>query len=335
MSEGVRPVSELKPKISEFAKKCGADLVGFSDVARFDCCEERNHPLAIYPETRTVIGFGFRMLRGSFRGIEEGSTYYQYYTTAVETVEESYIPKVLMQVAGFLEDSGYDAVIQKECQLIMGEEDLTNPEMLYSDIYRGINGEYQLNYQKSAVLCGMGELGLSGSVLTEEFGPFQRFAYILTNAALAPDTMKAAAICDQCGLCVAACPGRAFGEGVNKADCAGRQYEVRKLDKWQCAAYYKGANGHTNPFLPPDALQGFEDRTGILSGTKRLGMAEAREVMDQLVYYPPGRHSYVPSICGKACDRACYCHLEDTGKLKRKFVNKFRKKEPWSLALFE
>jgi epoxyqueuosine reductase len=325
----------MKAKIVELAKKCGADLVGFSDVGRFDCCDPRNHPLTIYPDTKTVIGLGFRMLRGSFRGIEEGSIYFQYYTMAVEVIEEVYMPKVLWQVAGFLEDHGYEAVIQKKLQLIVNETDQTNPEVCYDDIYRGIGGEYQLDYKKSAVLCGLGELGLSGAVLTDKFGPFQRFGFILTNAALEPDPVKSTTLCDQCGQCLAACPGQAFGNDVTKINCAGSEFEVRELDRWQCAAYYKGANGHYNPFMSPDALSEFEDREEILNGAKRLEMEEAKRVMDELVYYPPGRNFYVASICGRACDRACYAHLEGAGRLKRKFANQFRQKEPWRLEILK
>jgi epoxyqueuosine reductase len=327
-------VSEMKAKIIEFAKKCGADLVGFSDAGRFDCCDPCNHPLTIYSETKTVIGLGFRMLRGPFRGIMEGSMYYQY-LVALEAVEEVYMPQVLWQVAGFIEDHGYEAAVQKECRIIMNETDQTHPETRYEDIYRGIDGEYQLDFKRSAVLCGLGELGLSGAVLTDDFGPFQRFGYILTNATLEPDAVKTAVLCDQCGQCLAACPGQAFWEDARKINCAGSEFEVRELDRWQCAAYYKGANGHYHPFMPSGALSEFEDREEILNGTKRLGMEEAKQVMDALVYYPSWRNFYVGSLCGRACDRACYAHLESTGKLKRKFVNKFRQKEPWRLEIIK
>ena len=37
----------------------------------------------ILPGTKTVIGLAFRVLRGIYRGIEEGSTYYQYTTSIV------------------------------------------------------------------------------------------------------------------------------------------------------------------------------------------------------------------------------------------------------------
>ena len=65
--------STLREQIIQAAKSCGADVVGFGCIDRFD------DPMIkqIYPETRTVIAVGLRGLRGAFRGIEEGSTYYQ------------------------------------------------------------------------------------------------------------------------------------------------------------------------------------------------------------------------------------------------------------------
>jgi len=356
--------ADLKKKIIEYAKKCGADLVGFANVERFDqyrfdeselekfknlrdikyldlyfkemenlVPEKINIPLSIYPETKTVIGLAFRVLRGSFRGVEEGSTYYQYYTTGVETIEEVYMPSVLFKVSGFIEDAGFHAVIQKKNQTIMQEENDTNPEIVYSDIYRGIKQEAQFDFTLAAVLCGLGEIGLSGSLLTEEFGPRQRVAFILTDAEIEPDEIKEPYICDRCGKCIKACHGKAFDEGSYFIDIEDKIYETKVRDNWQCAAYYKGANMHYNPFMPPDALEGFEDREKIITGSKKLGQEEAKKVMDKLIFYPGGRHSYVPSICGRACDRACFVHLEEAGKLKNKFHNKFRKGKPWKMEL--
>jgi epoxyqueuosine reductase QueG len=49
-------------------------------------------------------------------------------------------------------------------------------------------------------------------VLSDDFGPFQRFAFILTNAELEPDPVATPHLCDRCGLCLLACPGRAFAK---------------------------------------------------------------------------------------------------------------------------
>ena len=55
--------------------------------------------------------------------------------------------------------------------------------------------------------------------------------------------------------------------------------------------------------------------------------------MEHITFYPPMKHCYPASICGKACDTACYIHLEEKGVLKRKFRTPFRKREAWKLPL--
>ena len=53
----------MKNRIIELAKKCDADIVGFAPASRFDS----NDPIfRIFPNTKTVIGLGFRILRGIF-----------------------------------------------------------------------------------------------------------------------------------------------------------------------------------------------------------------------------------------------------------------------------
>ncbi|MDD5602880.1 MAG: hypothetical protein PHG48_02200 [Eubacteriales bacterium] len=350
----------LREDIAGFARECGADIVGFAEVSRFTAAGNTaltkaglygSAPDMIMPGAKTVIGLGFRVLRGAYRGIEECSTFYQFYTMAVETIEEVYIPQVLAKVAGFIEDKGYCAVSQKLVQTVMQDEGDTNPEVRYNAVFRGMKGEAMLNFRQAAVLCGLGEIGLSGSVLTDEFGPNQRFAYIITDAVIGSDEIKEPHLCDKCGKCLEACPGKAFsdesvkvvfGKGKDQDDLSqartGRtqgtaEYELKLRDNWQCAAYYKGAAMRYNPFMPPGALEGITDRLEVLKGEKKLSPEEAREVMDKLVFYPGGRHSYVASICGKACDRACFIHLEEKGVLTRKYRSSFRKKEPWELEI--
>ena len=68
-----------KEEIREFALSQGLDLVGFANIERFENAPERMHPAAIFPECRTVIVAVRRILRGNWRGIEEG-TYWPTYT---------------------------------------------------------------------------------------------------------------------------------------------------------------------------------------------------------------------------------------------------------------
>ena len=79
----------MKNEIIKIALQNQADIVGFAPIDRFD----KNDPIfKIMPETKTVICLVFGLLRGMFRGIEEGSTYYQYTTMAVENMEETIMP---------------------------------------------------------------------------------------------------------------------------------------------------------------------------------------------------------------------------------------------------
>ena len=94
----------MRNEIINKCKSWGADLVGFAPIDRFPADSAVRKLL---PEAKTVIGLGFRVLRGVYRGIEEGSTYYQYTTMGVENMEETVMPIVQVSLAMFLEESGY------------------------------------------------------------------------------------------------------------------------------------------------------------------------------------------------------------------------------------
>ena len=308
---------ELTKAVIERAKLFDADLVAIGGAERFrDTSAAR-----ICPALKSVICIGFRVLRGSRRGIEEGTTFYQYSTTGIETIEEVLMPQTLLRVSALLEDAGYLAIPQKRHQTIHPDRDGTHPEMIHGDIYRGNTIETMLDFEQAAVLCGLGELGKNGTVLTKDFGPFQRYAFILTTAELEETPLASAGLCDGCDKCIHACPGHALDTDGKRSD-------------WQCAVYYNGANGSKNPFMPPEAFSDFDYDTKmkIINGTIEFNEEGAKEIMDNIYFYPPAKHNYRSSICGRACDRACYIHLEEKGVLTKKFHKKFRENEDWKLS---
>lgn len=302
-------------KINELCSMSfGPDLIGIAPASRFD----KDDPIfKILPETKSVICLCYRILRGTHRGIEEGTSYHHYTTMAIEVLEETVMPMMTLRCARILEEEGYIALPQRKTQTIMQEADSTNPEMLYNKIYRGKTAEYQMNYAETAAKCGLGEIGMSGTLLTDAYGPLQRYCFVLTDAVLPATEEFVPHICDNCGKCIEACPGKAIHD--------------KKKEPWQCAAYYAGANMSKNPFMSQNAFPNREDRLEILSGEKRLDSADARAVINEISYYPPIMHSYISSICGNACDRACFIHLEEKGVLTKTFINKFRKRDEWVL----
>ena len=303
----------MKESIIALAQKCGADLVGFAPVSRFS---DGSAVHTLMPDAKTVIGLGFRVLRGAYRGIEEGSNFYQYSTMGVENLEETIMPMASLRVSVLLEEEGYSALPQRRHQQIMAEEDSINPEVSFDVIWRNCPQETQMDFNEAAVLCGLGEIGLHGALLTDEFGPFVRTCFVLTDAELEPTPVKEPHLCDGCGECVRGCPGKAIGEDGSVA-------------KWQCAVYYNGACGLKNPFMHPCAYQDFEDRIAIISGEAKVTPETARAILKQTYFYPHIQHGYQSSICGRACDRNCYVHLEEKGVLTKSFQTPFRKREEW------
>ncbi len=305
----------MRNKIIELAKANGADIVGFAPAARFG---EDNPIFRIMPETRTVIGLAFRILRGVYRGIEEGTTYHQFTTMAVENMEETIMPMAMLRVAMMIEENGFIALPQRRHQQIMADEDSINPEVSYDAIYRGVTAETQMNFLDTAVKCGLGEKSFHNTLLTDDFGPMVRYCFILTDAELDETKMIEPHLCDNCGKCAAACPGKAIDADGN-------------TEPWQCAVYYSGANMSKNPFMPPDAYENFDNRAEIMSGEVKVTPEMARKILAHTYFYPPITHSYQSSICGRACDIACYIHLEEKGVLGKKFKTPFRKREEWKL----
>ena len=101
----------LKEEFIALAKVCGADLVGVAPVSRF---AEGDPVFKILPSARSVIGIAFRILRGTYRGTEEGTTFYQYTTMAVENMEETVMPIALLRLSNFLEEKGFTPQLSEQ-----------------------------------------------------------------------------------------------------------------------------------------------------------------------------------------------------------------------------
>ena len=107
-------------------------------------------------------------------------------------------------------------------------------------------------------------------------------------------------VCDKCGECLNACPGKAIDENG--------------VDTWQCSVYYRGAH-KSNPFITDDFLKDHPEREAILNGEKRFDKESAKEIYDKIKILPNTHFGYVPCLCGKSCETVCYKHLKEVGRI--------------------
>jgi len=321
-------------KVKQFAKKCGADLVGIGSMDRFEGAPKQMDPRYIMPEAKSIIGLGFRIHRGLLRGIEEGTFFAGYPAMGYANINDVFAPMVLRQVGNLLEDNGYEALLYQNTSVRLGTGAgrPVAPDKPKPDVF--------LHFRIAAVICGMGEIGYSKMFLSPEFGPRQRLAFILTDAPLEPDPLFAGRLCDRCMSCVRECPAGAISatEAV-KVTVAGKELEWGKLDEVKCGVVYQVGAPEYSPFLSEEVAKTMAGVLGRPSDGNSAGMTSYtgdiwRYVRENVPYTRKAWESYhhPAAIDGaRGCIRACMIHLEQQGKLQNVFKEPFRRRKPWRL----
>lgn len=183
---------DVTNEIKGFAKSIGSDCVGIADAERLRGAPVGRRPRDILPGARSVVVMGLRMLEA----VVESLPGPVYMNTGYMTLNAE-LNRMAYQVAKFIEDRGFRAVPM--------------PATRDYDM-KEIRGTFSVVH--AAVEAGLGEIGLSGLLLTPEYGPRMRFVSVITTMELRPDRPMEAGLCTQCGLCVEHCPTRAIGEDV-------------------------------------------------------------------------------------------------------------------------
>ncbi len=351
-----------KEAIRHIALEAGADLCGFGDLSRFEGAPLDMDPRFVFPEAKSIICLAFRIPRGVQRGIEEGTQFYQYPSLAYAGINETLAPNVLYEVGKYIEENGYEAMPYRNTGGRGRVSDLTGEEryILSPEEHSSYNEKYekiitnrrtmkytrsvsegkpapdlQFHFRIAAVACGLGEIGWNKMLLTPEFGPMQRVAFIFTDAPIEPDPMyNGEPICKKCMACIRECPGGCLSKNESvKITVGGKVLEWAKLDEWRCYVFYTFSGKKADPFVPTEVFE--EHKDGNLRIYEHTDV-KATENEKQNVYSVlsplfPTWTGYNMAKCG-GCIGACVNMLEKNGCLKGKFKEPFRTgKKRWQL----
>jgi ferredoxin len=174
----------LTAEVKEVASKFGASLVGIVPSHAIDSFakiwvgweiqEYTKKTIDIMSDAKSVVVMAYHVWDDMLElAIQKGE----------EWVYPGYLPLdvLIVSVRNFLEQKGYEAAYARS-----------------------------ISHKRLAQLAGFGNYGKNSLIINPEFGPWLRFAAVVTNAELKPSTPFSQDLCGDCEECLKACPAGAL-----------------------------------------------------------------------------------------------------------------------------
>jgi epoxyqueuosine reductase len=263
---------DLTESIRKLAvEQLGIDLIGIAPINRFEGGPEGRRPADYLPNARAVLVAAAKISDGV---VEVAGHYEQPGKTLGPYMWYGY---VILNWSLSLAMSRLTSLLEAK-----GFKGLPFPPA-------GLHYKYgtiaDFSHRHAAVAAGLGEFGLSGLLLTPQFGPRQRLVSIITDAPLKASPMyDGPKLCrpNTCGrACIKACPTTAMKGKVSLA-IGDRTFSHARLDpvkcRWQFAE--KGFRRTKVPMPPNPTNQDWQE---VLRSTKPHPFDAA---LSQFTYVP-------------------------------------------------
>lgn len=262
----VRDRQAMSRRIKEAARWFGADLVGMTELNRrwvYSRLGDHSHKLGLAGEVGDPIELAER---------------YRYAVVIATEMEYEHV-KRSPAVEGST-DLGYSRMAFVAVSLARYIQELG---------YHALpNGNDTALSIPLAVDAGLGELGRSGLLLTERYGPRVRLSKVFTDLPLAVDEpvdLGVQHFCESCAKCAKRCPGQALSKGERTAQAENISTNPG-LAKWpvdaeRCIGWWLRNRAHCTvciracPFNKPDAAW-HRVAMKVVSRTRRLDGALVR-----------------------------------------------------------
>ena len=314
--------------LKEHAKEdLGIDMLGVANIERFKDAPLDMHPKSIMPNVRSVVVIGERILRGCYRGIDEGTHWPSYQVFGYAGLNGR-LGEQAYRVGRFIERHGFEATGVPSSATVR-EFGPRGPKPSPDLPHR----EVALHVRIAATLAGLGEMGWSKVFMTKENGPRQRLNIILTEAELEPDPLRIGELCDRCKRCVVECPGGAIPKDKSVSiEVEGQKLEWGDIDLGKCKLTHFGLNRKTSPHLAkrfPGLHMPIAEQEVTWLEAWDLGWT----VFPSVPTYKALAQHPIP-ICGaRGCIVGCMKHVEKRDRVDNKFHTKpvFSEETPWSL----
>jgi len=242
--------------IKTLVKDLGADLVGIAPVERFAGAPPGHGPLDLMPRAKTVIVAGVRIPDPV---VDYDEYHLKMKEMALELGIQASIENFYMQMGHYTLDMMLNIIATKLANRLetgWGQRSLPTPNAQHTGLGHPVM-EAPMGFfsqRHAAVRAGLGEFGLSGLVITPQYGPRVRYVSVITEAELEPDSLLAEKVCmrGKCGgepgpCCQQKCANKAITlrPGIN-LDKIFIDIPV-SLDRMKCASLVgdKGAFGCT------------------------------------------------------------------------------------------
>ena len=178
----------------------------------------------LVPGAKSVIVMGMHLQPELIAnaGLEKSKQIGTYSFHQYQTSNELSIAAV--EVARMLGNMGYKVDITMD---MLGVGSLVNTP-------RGLHADARSNAIE-AVAAGLGEIGKSGALLTEEYGPHQRRIVIVTDAELPTDRPNVGQkLCKDCSVCAETCPMQAIDSKSFTVRIGDAEIQIPDIERHRC-----------------------------------------------------------------------------------------------------